>query len=79
MYYKLNQDNLELIEYLSNATGVNYELEGDMFPMESFIPLLKDLKCQLENDKEKYEDLKENLKNNYRPLTNKELYGGYED
>ena len=74
MYYKLNEYEEELIEFLSNETGVDYEMIGDMFPMESFIPLLKDLKCQLESYKEKYEDLKQNLKDNYRPVTNKELY-----
>lgn len=70
MYYKLNEYEEELIENLSNETGVDYELIGDMFPMESFIPLLKDLQYELENYKEKYENLKENS----RPITNKELY-----
>ena len=74
MYYKLNEYEKELIENLSNETGVDYELIGDMFPMESFIPLLKDLQLELERYKEKYEDLKQNLEDNYRPITNKELY-----
>ena len=74
MYYKLNEYEEELIENLSNETGVDYELIGDMFPMESFIPLLKDLQFELERYKEKYEDLKQNLEDNYRPVTNKELY-----
>ena len=79
MYYKLDENEKELIENLSSETGVNYELIGDIFPINSFISLLKDLKIELEKYKEKYEDLKENLKDNYRPLTDKELYGGYED
>lgn len=74
MYYKLNEYEEELIENLSNETGVDYELIGDMFPMESFIPLLKDLQLELERYKEKYDDLKQNLKDNYRPITNEELY-----
>ena len=70
MYYKMSEYDEELIDFLSNETGVDYEIIGNMFPMESFIPLLKDLKYELEKYKEKYENLKENS----RPITNKELY-----
>lgn len=75
IYYKLSEYEQELLEYLSNHTGVNYGIVGDMFPMKSFIALLRDLKIEIDLRDEKIENYKEN----YRPLTKEEIYIGYHE
>lgn len=77
--YKLDENEKELIEELSEITGVDYEVKGDLFPADSFIPLLKDLKYEIGILNERIEELECTIKENYRPITNKELYGDYED
>lgn len=72
-YYKLSEDEKELMEEIANITGVDYELLGDFIPFDSFMYALKDLKIEYEAQKEKYEDLQENLKDNYRPITPSEM------
>ena len=73
--YKLDEHEQELIEELSEITGVDYEVVGDLFPADSFIPLLKDLKLEITRRDEIISDYQEN----YKPITNKELYSDYED
>lgn len=77
--YRLDEEEKEFIEELSNITDVNYEIHDDLFPMDSFMPLLKDLKLEISRLEEKIESLEKNIKENYKPVTNKELYGDYED
>lgn len=75
MYYKLNDKELELINKLSNITSTNYELEGDMFPMDSFICLLEDLKWYIDYQEEQLEDIKRDIEDNYRPISYEEQIG----
>ena len=55
--YILDDNEKDLVEELSDLTGVDYEVRGDEFPMNSFIPLLKDLKHEIGRLQEKIEDL----------------------
>lgn len=59
--YILDDNEKEFIEELSDLTGVDYEVKGNEFPMDSFMPLLKDLKYEIGKLQERIEDLqKEN-------------------
>lgn len=73
--YILSNEEKEFIEELSELTGTDYELDGNTFPMDSFMSLLKDLKLEITKRDERIENYEEN----YRPITDKELYGDYED
>lgn len=64
-YYILSNEEKEFIEELSNFTGVDYELDGNTFPMDSFMPLLKDLKYEIGKLQEKIEDMQK--ENDYDP------------
>jgi hypothetical protein len=68
--YKLDEDEKELIEELSNITGVDYEIVGDLFPADSFIPLLKDLKYEIGRRDERIENYEEN----WKPKTPQEIF-----
>lgn len=62
MYLKLNKEEKELYEQLMDITGVDYNLEGNMFPINNFINILKDLKNELEKKDASFEELEEEYK-----------------
>ena len=57
--YVLDESEMELLDELSETTGVDYEIVGNEFPMSSFIPLLKDLQLEIHRRDEKIEKLQE--------------------
>ena len=59
MYLKLDEKDLEIVKKVSEITNTDYELEGDMFPEDSIMIA--------------FEDLKQDLHDNYRPLSPEEL------
>lgn len=75
IYYSLNKEESQLIEELSELTGVDYEIRDSLMPMDSFISLIKDLKYEISKRDERIENYEEN----YRPVTNKELFSDFED
>lgn len=75
MYYKMDLDDCELIEKVIEITGIDYELLGDFIPVESLLHAIEDLYCEVESQKEKLEDLENDLKENYRPIPVSEQYG----
>lgn len=68
MYLQIDE---ELKEKILKATDVNYEWLGDFLPIESFIPLIKDLLYEVD----KRDEAIENFKENYKPKTAAEIYG----
>lgn len=59
MYYKLDQEELDYIKEISKKTMTDYEIKGDMFPMESMYSLLCDVICEIHRLEEQIEDLKQ--------------------
>lgn len=72
MYIKIDE---ELKERILSATDVDYEWVGDFLPMDSFIPLIKDLLIEVDRKEEELEKLKQRIEDCYRPLTAKEMCG----
>ena len=75
MYIKIDSN---LYEKIKDITMTDYEIEGEYLPVDSVIPMLQDLLYEIENKEEKIEDLKKDMVDNYRPLTNSELIGDVE-
>lgn len=73
MYYKLNEKEKQIIEEIVKITSTDYELLGNFIPVDSFISIIEDMKCEYEMQKEKYEDLERDLESNYKPLTPSEM------
>lgn len=63
MYIELNE---RLINKL-NKLGTDYELKGNMLPVENLQSLLEDLFIELEAKEEEIEDLKQDMIDNYEP------------
>ena len=78
MYLKLDNDEFKMIERASNITCTDYDLMGNFIPVESMLSIIEDLILEIDRLEENYKDLENDLESNYRPLTNRELYGDIE-
>lgn len=68
MYYKLNENEYQRIQKVSNLTNTDYELNGSFIPVENLMSVIEDLVYELNNLEEKYKDLEEDLETNYKPI-----------
>lgn len=73
MYYLLSEKEKELIKKIEKETNTKY-LSGDMLQIESMMSIIEDLKNELDVQKEKYEDLEQNMQDNYKLKSPSELY-----
>lgn len=59
MFFKwLDDEELELLQKISNETGGDYEIIGNQVPANMLMDIIKDLFTQYECLKEKYEEEK---------------------
>lgn len=72
MYLELKQD---LIDKIEEITFTDYERKGDYIPAENIENMIKDLLCEIDRLNEKIEDMENDIRDNYRPISNEEMYG----
>lgn len=75
IYQKLDEDDLKLINKISKLTLTNYEVTGDFIPVDSLISVIEDLMVEYDGISEEFEDYKQYVDYNYRPLTIAEQIG----
>ena len=77
MYWDLTNEDLEKIKEISEVTGVDYELKGNLVPVDSLIYALKDMLYEYHNKEEELEDLHQDIEDNYvlRRIDPYEEYG----
>ena len=76
MYYKyLDDEHLEIIKKIQEITTHDYELKGNFIPQNSLWLMVEDLLCELDNKEEKLENYKQYVSDNFRQLTDEEIYG----
>ena len=76
MYYKyLDDEHLEIIKKIQEITMHDYELKGNFIPQNSLWLMVEDLLCELDNKEEKLENYKQYVADNYKQLTDEEIYG----
>lgn len=75
---KLNERETELLERISTKMGVDYEQKANEIPIDSLLDIIKDLNVELDRAEQKYRNFVDVVNENYRPLTNKEMYGTYD-
>ena len=75
MYYKyLDDEHLEIIKKIQEITMHDYELKGNFIPQNSLWLMVEDLLCELDNKEEKLENYKQYVADNFRQLTDEEIY-----
>ena len=72
MYLELKQD---LIDKIEEITCTDYKIKGDYIPAENIENMIKDLLCEIDRLNEKIEDMENDIRDNYRPISNEEMYG----
>lgn len=66
MYYKLDESELKKVQEASSETMTDYELEGNMIPVENMMAVIEDLLVELHKKDEKISDLENDIENNYQ-------------
>lgn len=74
-FQKLTSDEYEMIKKIERITLSDYKLIGDFVPSESLMIIIEDLYVELEKEREKNADLRQDIKDNYRPISIAEQVG----
>lgn len=72
MYLELDKKTIDKIEEM---TCTDYERKGDYIPSENIENMIKDLLYEIDILSEKIEDMENDIRDNYRPISNEEMYG----
>lgn len=70
----------ELYMRISNLTNTDYEgivLSDDLFYVEPEVieSMFEDMFCEIDSLEEKIEDMEQDIKDNYKPISPYEMYG----
>lgn len=65
MYYRLDEEELERVNEVSELTGVDYDLQNNFIPVDSLIEALKDLLIQYHKKEKEITDLQQDMDENY--------------
>lgn len=71
MYLEIEE---KLYKEVCDATSSHYENRGNLFKEDMVIAMIEDLLNEVEHYKEKYEDLKQDLEDNYEPISPAKMY-----
>lgn len=74
MFYKLDDRELATINKVAKMSLTDYELEGNMIPVDSLICAIEDLLIEIGRLEEKYNDLEEDMNENYKPIGANEMF-----
>lgn len=69
IYYELNEKEKKIIDRASDLTFTDYELKGNDIEIETFISIIEDLICEVDKKQEEYEQLEQDLVDNYEPIS----------
>lgn len=71
MYIEIDKKTMEEV---TEITGFSYTSKNDLISLDDVISIIEDLVCEYNVLKEKFEDYKENVRDNYRQITPQEMY-----
>lgn len=72
MYLKLDK---KIIDKIEEIICTDYERKGDYIPAENIDSMIYDLLYEIDRLNEKIEDMENDIRDNYRPISNEEMYG----
>ncbi len=70
---ELSVYDINLFKKVEAITGVDYEITGNKIEPEKLLYAIDDLVGEIDILKDKLEELEEDIQENYRPLTKREL------
>ena len=74
-YHKLIEPELKTVKKVEEITFGDYRRDGKYVPVEELFSMIEDLLIELDRAEEKYNDLEEQLRENYKPISVAEQYG----
>lgn len=78
MYYKLDEIDMEIIKKAEEIISEDYDIEDNFIKVEYLVELIEDLLAEIEKLEKKIANIKQDIEDNYKPYTNRELYGDIE-
>ena len=70
--YKLDEKEKKIIERAETLTCYDYKRKDDLIPADSFIDIIEDLIIEIDHIQEELDDFKQDVNDNYEPITIKE-------
>lgn len=71
VYVKIDE---KLYDEVSGLTMIDYDKKGDEVNVEALIQMIEDLLVEYHRSEETLQDVLSDMEDNYKPLTNKEMY-----
>ena len=75
MYYELNDSEYEKIREISSITFTDYDLKANLIPVDNLMAAIEDLLAEYHHKEEELEDLKQEIEDNYKPISYEEQIG----
>lgn len=68
MYYKLDREEYRLCKNVEKITNSDYDVDNGFISSDNLIGALEELLSEYENLQERYNDLENDLEENYKPI-----------
>jgi len=66
--YELDEKEIKQIKQIEDITGVDYEIKGNLIPLDSFICMAKDMLYEYHKIEEEKNDIEKDIEDNYTPI-----------
>ena len=73
IYYKLSDDEKQIIKRTQQRTITEYEVQGDLIPVEHIMYMVEDLLDEIDRLEEEKEEIIQDRDDNYRRLSYSEM------
>jgi len=73
MYYKLSDDEKEIIKKVQKRTITEYDIQNDFINVEHIMYIVEDLLNEIDRLEEEKEEIIQERNDNYRPLSYEEM------
>lgn len=75
MFYKMSEKEEKIMNEIEKITGMTYcQKNSHLIGMDEIVSALEDLHCEYERKVEELQDFKEDVKENYKRINEKEMY-----
>lgn len=74
--YELDEKEIKQMKQIEDITGVDYEIEGNLIPLDSFICMTKDMLYEYHKIEEEKDDIEKDIEDNYEPIRPDDAYYG---
>lgn len=73
VYYKLSDDDKNIIKRVQQRTITEYEMQNDFVPVQDIMYMVEDLLNEIERLEEEKEEIIQDRNDNYKPLSYAEM------